>query len=181
MKPWFKWLAGVVFAALVALASWRGTHVPFHEQWPLYEALRNTAAIIFAVVGAWLAIVYPERLKLSLRHRADDAAAAHQDGRRVVTLMAPIVHSTFILAAVLLVGIAAPLLRGLPLVVENVAICRGASYGLLTALTLWQLWTVVLTLVPASEVSTQASRDEALRKTAGAVFSGAKPRPKKST
>lgn len=105
--------------------------------------------------------------------------AAHEDSRRVVTLMAPIVHSTFILAAVLLVGIAAPLLCSLQVVLQNLAICRDVSYGLLTALKLWQLSTVVLTLVPASQVTTQANRDEAMRKTAAAVFSGAKPRAKR--
>jgi len=51
-------------------------------------------------------------------------------------------HSTFILAAVLLVGLAAPLLGCLPVVLQNLAICRGLSYGLLTDLTLRQLWTV---------------------------------------
>lgn len=42
-----------------------GENVSFAQQWPLFEALRNTASIIFAAVGAWLAIIYPERLKMS--------------------------------------------------------------------------------------------------------------------
>lgn len=178
MKGWLKLLAWFVFAGLVGIAGWRGADVPFHQQWPLYEALRNTAAIIFAVVGAWLAIVYPERLKVSLRKQAATTGRGNENGQRVVALMAPIVNSTFILAAVLLVGLAAPLLRGLPVVVENLALCRGLSYALLTSLTLWQLWTVVLTLVPASEVTDRASRDHALQNTAADVFSNTVPREK---
>lgn len=165
-----KAIALISSMALVLLSAWRGSSVPFHEQWPLYEALRNTAAIIFAVIGAWLAIVYPERLKVSLRGGVS-APDKPENASRVVALMTPVVHSTFILAAVLLVGIAAPLIRTVAAVQANVAACRGASYALLTALTLWQLWTVVLTLVPASEVTDQANQEDAIRRTASSVLS----------
>lgn len=160
-------------AAFVIFAAWRGSTVTFHDQWPLYEALRNTAAIIFAVIGAWLAIVYPERLKVSLRGGSRNAqgSGVSENGQRVVTLMAPIVHSTFILAAVLAIGIVAPLIRELQFVREHVEIFRGISYGTLTALTFWQLWTVILTLVPASEVTTKVKQDEAVRRTVSSVLS----------
>lgn len=157
MKPVIRNLGIFLSVAFVLLACWRGRTVPFNDQWPLYEALRNTAAIIFAVVGAWLAIVYPERLRLSLSDR-EDQPGSDSEGRQVSSLMTPIVHSTAILAAVLLVGICAPLARELSIVRDHVFVFRGLSYGILTTLTLWQLWTVVLTLVPASEVSTQDSR-----------------------
>lgn len=173
MKPFIRNLAVLASVIMIGIATIRGSVVPFQDQWPLYEALRNTAAIIFAVIGAWLAIVFPERLKLSLRSgeaTADDLA----NGQRVHTLMAPIVHSTFILAAVLAVGIAAPLIRDLEFVREHVEFFRGLSYGILTTLTLWQLWTVVLTLVPASEVSTQVTRAAAKQKTVAAVTSRSK-------
>ncbi len=66
-------------------------------------------------------------------------------------LFTPVVHSTLILDVVLLLGISVPVLKhaGLDVPVE----CwRRTSYGLLVALTLWQIWTVVLTLVPAEKV-----------------------------
>ena len=79
-----------------------------------------------------------ETLKLSLKERADHATAAREDGRRVVTFMRT--HRPFkriFLAESLLVDIAATLLRGLPVVLQNLAICRCVSYGLLSALRLW--------------------------------------------
>lgn len=164
----------------IGLASWRGSTVTFHDQWPLYEALRNTAAIIFAVIGAWLAIVYPERLRVSLRGtQTPPPKDAVTDGGRVLTLMAPIVHSTFILAAVLAVGIVAPLIKELQFVRANVEIFRGASYGILTSLTLWQLWTVVLTLVPASEVTNKINHEVAVKHTVGSVLSSTRKPEKK--
>lgn len=48
---------------MIGVAWYLGANIRFEEQWVLYEALRTTASIIFAVVGVWLAIVYPERLK----------------------------------------------------------------------------------------------------------------------
>jgi len=137
-------------AALMCIAAggWYGQTVPFSEQWPMYEALRTTAAIIFAVIGAWLAIIYPERLKLSIR---DPQRASESDGRGMGKLFTPVVNSTAILCIILVVGVAAPILKrhdvGIPL-----EVIRGCSYGLLVALTIWQLWTVILTLVPASNM-----------------------------
>ena len=163
---------------LVIFAGWRGSLIPFSEQWPLYEALRNTAAIIFAVVGAWLAIVYPDRLKVSLSNEKKGVTTP-RDAERVATLMTPIVHSTFILAAVLLIGVAAPLLKSFAFVQQYTAPFRAASYATLTALTLWQLWTVLLTLVPASDVTNRSNQDTAARSTAQHIFSRARRKPQK--
>ncbi|MNV99423.1 hypothetical protein D3C71_1947790 [compost metagenome] len=73
------------------------------------------------------------------------------------------VNSTLILGTILLVGVIVPVLKKyeLPLDVEW---CRGISYGLLVALTLFQLWTVLLTLVPANTIKSFVDReDEAKR------------------
>lgn len=178
MKRWVKIVGFLGSIALVGLAVWRGSAVPFKDQWPLYEALRNTAAIIFAVIGAWLAIVYPERLKMSLRGSAE--SKSNENGQRVVSLMTPIVNSTVILAAILLIGVSVPLVKGLPFVQAHVEVFRGISYGILTALTFWQLWTVILTLIPASDVTNSVRREQAVRQTVRNVISQTRSPPKSS-
>jgi hypothetical protein len=144
-------------AALVLAAFWLGEAVYFSEQWPLYEALRTTASIIFAVVGAWLAIVFPERLK-GIRGQDDDSAA-YSGGMRV--LFTPIVHSSIILCVVLMVGVLAPMLKQVDWSVSQILILRKLSFALLMTLTIWQVWTVLLTLDPASRLKSQAQSDEA--------------------
>ncbi|WP_408913341.1 hypothetical protein ACJUA3_03255 [Citrobacter freundii] len=62
-----KVVIGIACVVVVVLAGILGRNVAFALQWPLFEALRTTASIIFAVVGAWFAIIYPERLKKSFR------------------------------------------------------------------------------------------------------------------
>jgi hypothetical protein len=152
----WKLLAWVLILILVPSAAWFGRVVPFAEQWPMFEALRTTAAIIFAVIGAWMAIIYPERLKLSLREPTQvDKGGATGLGK----LFTPVVNSTAILCIILVLGATVPVLRrhALPC---DVSMLRGGSYALLVTLTLWQLWTVVLSLVPASIVKSHADRED---------------------
>ncbi|MFZ2168466.1 MAG: hypothetical protein WAW61_02400 [Methylococcaceae bacterium] len=136
-----------------------GQQVPFSEQWPLFEALRTTSAIIFAVVGAWLAIVYPERLRLSLNSQNELGQNHYPNNINIRTLLSPAVNSTFILCAVLLTGIIAPLLKRAAFVSMYLGECRGATYALLVALTLWQTWTVILTLVPTDLIMSNTEHE----------------------
>lgn len=161
-----KAIGCVCAVALVAAAGWFGRVVPFSEQWPMFEALRTTAAIIFAVIGAWMAIIYPERLKLSLRH-PEHAEKGNSSG--MGQLFTPVVNSTAILCVILVLGALAPVLRKYPLPFDP-AIARGVSYGLLVALTLWQLWTVVLSLVPASVIKAYADREDSSRMVRDGLF-----------
>lgn len=177
MKRWVKIAVVVICGGIGVLAATRGARVPFAQQWPLYEALRNTAAIVFAVVGAWLAIVYPERLKFGLGSHREGEKVAGGAGK-VGRLLIPVVHSTVILAVVLLVGLLAPLVREFPIVREHVEIFRACSYVLLAALTLLQVWTVILTLLPASDLQTNVAEEEALRTTSRALFSHVRKGPK---
>lgn len=155
---------------LVAAGAWFGRKVPLAEQWPMFEALRTTAAIIFAVIGAWMAIIYPERLKLSFRPSADIAKIDRGTSTGWGQLFTPVVHSTLILGVVLLLGIIIPLLKHADLAVPA-ACWRGTSYGLLVGLTLWQLWTVLLTLVPADKVKSSLDSSDARSKTIAGVMS----------
>tara|TARA_R100001039_G_C1794204_1_gene74261 strand:+ start:146 stop:679 length:534 start_codon:yes stop_codon:yes gene_type:complete len=147
---------------LIGTAFHFGKEVPFSEQWPLFEALRTTASIIFAVIGAWLAIIYPERLRLSFKN-AD--STPETNGYGVSKLFTPIVHSTAILCVILIFGVVAPLLKRMEWLEIHVDLMRGLSYALLAILTLWQLWTVVLTLIPADLIKSQADHDHRKAKT----------------
>ena len=164
-------------ASLVLLAGYYGRFVPFSKQWPMFEGLRTTAAIIFAVVGAWLAIAYPERLKVSLGKKPE--AKAPEGGLHVPLLMTPIAHSTGVLVSVLVVGLLAPLLAQLDIVRLHVEVARAISYMILALLTMWQVWTVASTLAPASTVSDDAIGQQVRAKHVGAVLGGAKVRKKK--
>lgn len=136
-----------------------GQKVKFVQQWPLFEALRNTAAIIFAVVGAWLAIIFPERLKIPFGRAKNDSA--NTNGSSIGLLLTPAVHSTILLVVLLLIGITAPLMKQIPQIMAHVEIFRGISFTLLIFLTLWQSAIVVMTLFPAEMVLSATQREKA--------------------
>ncbi|HET8898793.1 MAG TPA: hypothetical protein VFN09_08500 [Rhodanobacteraceae bacterium] len=140
--------------------------VHYAQQWPLYEALRTTAAIIFAVVGAWFAIAYPERLRLLSGQTNGGTRTA---STRMLDLFAPVVHSTFILCVILLVGVTAPILKGLVTDAITVDVLRRLSFALLVFLTLWQVWTVVLTLVPADVLKSTMDEDLSIQRARNAL------------
>ncbi len=143
----------------------------------MYEALRTTASIIFAVIGAWMAIIYPERLKLSLRSEGPGKGDATGMGK----LFTPVVNSTAILCIILMIGAASPILKRIPLPLDlgqlqvDVMFFRAVSYSVLISLTLWQLWTVVLTLVPASKVKAFVDHEDARRRVLDGMTRLSKP------
>ena len=170
MLRWLAW--GFAFLA-VAAGGWLGRSVPFSEQWPMFEGLRTTAAIIFGVIGAWLAIIYPERLKLSFKSDTEKSDGEKENG--LSQLFTPVVNSTLILGVVLALGVIAPIAKRYPIPLD-VELMRGLSYSILVALTLWQLWTVLLTLRPANTIKSFADQeDEKLRVIASLTKLTSKP------
>lgn len=143
---------------LLVLALIYGRNIRFSEQWPLFEALRNTAAIIFAVIGAWAAIIYPERLKIAFEENGKVEKTSRSKG--IEMLMTPIFHSTLLLAIILLVGILAPVVKQFDFVSKWVSLFRGFSFFILSALTLWQIFIVIKTLFPAEVILSTSQRED---------------------
>ncbi|GEM_PF-635254 len=170
----FRIFFALIAIALIAAAGWFGRVVPMAEQWPMFEALRTTASIIFAVIGAWMAIIYPDRLKLSFKPQQPGAASS---ATGLNQLFLPVVHSTAILSVILVLGVSVPILKRQEFAVD-IAVLRGLSYGTLATLTIWQLWTVLLTLVPADKVKTYLDHEDSRALTIEGVKAVGMRRPK---
>lgn len=151
-------LSAAFALGLCAAGFFYGQCISFSNQWPLYEALRNTASIIFAVVGAWLAIVYPDRFRLSLGAGESKAAAP---SKSMGLLLLPAVHSTILLVVLLLAGVMAPILKQMPFALDNLELFRGLSMSFVCALTCWQVVIVIMTLFPAEALQSQTAREAA--------------------
>ena len=147
-----------------------GKKVPFSEQWILYQALRNTSAIIFGVMGAWLALLHPSGL-LNLFGKQNQKNKDHQSVDPVNKLISPIVYSTFILIYVLVVGLFAPVLKTFLFLIEHKELLRGMSYSLISMVTVLQLWTLILTLVPSSMLNRDLTNQKMKRTLRKKLFS----------
>lgn len=136
-----------------------GSNVSFSEQWVIYEAIRQTSAIIFGVMGAWVAILKPDELKLLAR-----SGQLHGEKGQVVTIKSLtqcMVVSFVIVFFVLLVGLSAPIVRSL--LMPGAVIWARAASALSLSLLFWlQLWAIVMALVPFDR-SLAAYQDECTR------------------
>lgn len=135
------WALSVVIAGF----SYKyGMNIPFNEQWPLYESLRNTSAIIFGVMGAWIAILYPISLD-STRCDGQEGSITEKDIKKLII---PMLYSTLILSGVLIVGFMSPVLSQIDILIKYKSVIRGCSFSFLGILTFAQLWAILLSLMP---------------------------------
>lgn len=147
---------GLAAASVCALF---GGDIAFKDQWPLYESLRSTSSIIFAVIGAWLTILYPDAIKkVFSRHSSFDDSGV----KEIELMVSSIRFSTGILASIVVIGILAQVLKTFPWAVECKLIFRTLSFGILGLLTYLQFCTLLMTLAQAEsareKVSTEAAR-----------------------
>lgn len=135
------------------IAFYFGQSVPYSEQSSAYEGLRTTSGIIFAVMGAWIAIVHPGSL-------GGFFSAQKVASKQMLRLLSTMLISAFILAAVLLVGVTVPALKHIYLVGAYRSVLRGLSYSILCFLTMLQMWCLFLALLPNYIVKEKLKRAE---------------------
>lgn len=156
-------LAGFVCVAATTVGAgyFFGQHVPMSVQTTLFGTLNTTASVVFALIGAWLAIVYPERLRLGLR--PGEKGSANHGSDNVGLLLKPAIHSTFLIAILLVISVAYPLLRQVPWAGDHVLELRGVSYALLVCLTWWEVLIVLSTLF-STDLMLRSTKDEATQR-----------------
>jgi hypothetical protein len=160
-----------VVVLLAAISGYYfGQDVPMTEQLPIYEGLRNTSAIIFGVMGAWLAILHPSSLKKIF---SKEGGSISKDDRATINLLlSPIIISTFILLIVLVVPLLVAASRNIPILVQYSPIFRGISFSVMAVLTILQIWTLILTLVPSDILKRILQKEEAKENLKKGMFSG---------
>lgn len=165
------------FGAIISfgICYWPGQKINFHDQWLLYDALRNTSAIIFAVIGAWITIIYPEVLRQIFKKDVEYTG----DGADSVRLLVSNIRiSTFILAGILVLGITSQVVRHLDYFQSYALILRSISFGILGALTFLQIWSLLLTIGQAEIANTAINHIESEKRERDALTSQVRFKPK---
>ncbi len=167
----FPKLAISVVTLLATISGYYfGQHVPMKEQLAIYDGLRNTSAIIFGVMGAWLAILHPSSLKKIFSK--EGGSISKDDKATINLLLSPIIISTFILLIVLVVPLLVAASRNIPIFVQYLSIFRGTSFSVLVVLTILQIWTLILTLVPSDTLKRIVQKEEAKENLKKGMFYG---------
>jgi hypothetical protein len=141
-----KYLLSTFGFLVVGLLFHHGGSISISEQMPLYEGIRNTAAIIFGVMGAWLAILHPESLKSIFS--STETTIKKEDTKTIEILLRPIIVSTAILIVVLSFTFLIPLFKTYSFLVPYRETLRGISFAVLGVLTALQIYTLVMSLAP---------------------------------
>lgn len=165
-----KILVLITLAGVAAICFHFGENITIEEQTPLLEGLRNTSAIIFGVMGAWIAILHPESLKKIFGQNSGGVSA--EDRETINLLLSPIIISTFILSIVLVMPLITSIGKSIPYILEYKHELRGLSFAILGCLTILQLWTLVLTLIPGDILKRNMQRQETKEAVKNRMFSG---------
>ena len=150
MNNFIRLLFIAVAAVIIILSFIFGGKVAFNEQMPIYDGLRSTSAIIFAVMGAWIALLYPGKLsqafgKKPYREKTDDI-------KQINRLFRPMIYSTIILMVVIIFSFAVPLAKQISYLHQYKEIFRAVSFGVIAFLTFFQFYSIILTLVPGDTI-----------------------------
>jgi hypothetical protein len=132
--------------ALIVGALIPGPRVPISQQWPLFSELREVAAIIFGLIGVWMALLHPKAFEQVLKfgRRADP---------RFARLLRPFWYAAAIVACVVTYGLVRAWMGAfLDVLWPYHSWFRAASLALLSGLVLLQLWALLLAVSPVDEL-----------------------------
>ncbi len=119
------------------------------------QVLQGTAAIVTAVTGAWIALVYPATLT-RLLGRVPDAKA-----ESVTHLVEPLYYSAGVVAVSLVLPLARAIAHQYQVPGEAKFYLHEAFFGLLISLTWLQVWSILAMVSPGHELGAGLARLEA--------------------
>ena len=166
---WLKILKLIFVFGVAVLAFNHGESISISTQKPLFEGLRNTSAIIFGVMGAWLAILHPDSLKKVFGK--EGGSFPENERRTVMLLLSPIIISTIIIAIVLVLFPLIEFSKTIDVLLRHKEFLRSSAFSLLSVLTLLQLWALILTLLPSDIVKKHIDKEKAKKAVARRMFS----------
>lgn len=150
MNIYIKIVGVIIFVGIVVASALLGKHIPFKEQMPIYDGLRSTSSIIFAVMGAWIALLYPSKLSKAFGKKAYDEKK--DDIEQTNRLFRPLIYSTVILMVVISMSFVVPLAKQIESLLQYKEIFRSLSFAIIGLLTFVQFWSLILTLIPGDSI-----------------------------
>jgi len=150
MNNYFKFLAISLLLVIIGSSLWLGGGIPFSEQMPIYDGLRTTSAIIFAVMGAWIALLYPSTLSKAFGKKPFEEKS--DDIEQINRLFKPMLYSTGVLITVIGVAFIVPLAKQIEFLHLYKEFFRAISFSVIGALTYIQFWSLILSLIPSDSI-----------------------------
>lgn len=146
---------------MIVVIAWLGYYfgapIVLSAQWPLYDALRNTTSIAFGIMGALIALVYPDAVKNALRGSSPMQAIDGGLGR----LITPCGHSAMLLVVLVVL---APFIAWLgaadaKVLFTDLKTIQQISFSVFCVLSYWQVIILLMVVMPFDDMYTRVSHD----------------------
>lgn len=139
-----KILRPIVLLCLSAIASIAGRDIPVSVQVGILSALFQAASIIFGILGAWLAIVYPQELQNLFKKDVN----LGEVGGLLERIFFPLRISASVVIFCILHTWLSPLLHLVPIFETYKALVRQANFFLTSLAVLATVWALVGVFYP---------------------------------
>lgn len=133
------------FIIFLPIIIYFGQNIPYEDQSSIFDTLKDTASIIFAILGAWIAIIYPKDLKAIFKLNDSDTTQTTQIFEKLISSLI-IVTFTLITMIFLMPFIA--LIRNIDYFQQYKTYLRGGLFLYIYVLTWTQIYALLATLIP---------------------------------
>ena len=121
-----------------------GSDIHYSDQKGIFDGLRDMSAIIFGIMGAWIAVLHPDLLTQLVKPETIQDGSI-PDSRHLIT---PMIYAALSLAIIMTVGMLAPLVYRFRILYEHLEIVRGISFSIAGVLSVLLIWSLILSFVP---------------------------------
>ncbi len=164
-KYLFCFLVILILLLSVYFGYFYGKTVSVKDQLPLYKSLRDLSAIIFAIMGAWIAIIFPNALA-NIFKTDTSRIKRSLEIQRIRLLTIPMFLSTGSIIISIGVEFFYPILKQLNFFLSISKTLRGFSYSLIAILFIIQIWCLIMALLPTQLISDDVKQKREEKKVA---------------
>lgn len=132
----------IVALSIAALSYSFSDDLSFKDVEPLISILQNTSAMIFTIMGIWIAYVYPNAVLSIVQPSKVTALFSEEDLERVKLLVGVVILSAFILALLVFGVSVKTLITKTGLFARNETLFAGAGVFFLLTITYAQLFCI---------------------------------------
>lgn len=148
-----------------------GRIVPFSEQLPVYDSVLTISAIVFGVMGAWIAVIYPHIHDIDHQNQENE-----EDYKHFKKMLIPMTYAAFGLFVFIIIRLLAPIFKTIPFLVAYKTFFRGLSYATLGTICILQLWSVIYTFYPYDTIAKSLDRKKRRSQIKKNMFPNSRPK-----
>lgn len=129
-----------------------GRSIAFSDQAGILDTLRDTSAVLMAVLGVWLAVICPDILQKLFS--GEKFVPDQKFMNRFKTITIPLFIYSIIICLEILIPWIAMVLKQFTIFTEHFVLMRQISFSVISLLCLVQVLSIILLLTPLEIIST---------------------------